>query len=92
MKKETIEEFLARGGKVTIIPAQEHVENIQHINASTAGPANLLTYGEADLYYGEVKERKSRKEKILPKIDFNSLPEALRIKYLKELRRDDKEE
>lgn len=86
MKVETIKEFLARGGEINHVPTAEASTPITHVMTPTsAGPAVLLTYGEADLFYGEVRARKSKKVKQSPKIDFNALPEGLRKKYTKEL-------
>lgn len=84
-KQESIQEFLARGGQVTRVPPKERDVVVQPMNPTNVGPAVLLTYGEADLYYGEVRARKSKKGKLPPKINFADLPEALRKKYSKEL-------
>lgn len=92
MRKETVQEYLARGGKITTLPAKEREQPVQAMNPTTAGPANLLTYGEADLYYGEAKARKAKKEKIVPKIDISALPPALRQKYLERLNANDEED
>lgn len=90
MKIETIEEFLARGGKITKVPPKEALQAATPtINQTTGGPANLLSYGEADLFYGEARTRKTKKAKVAPKIDFSALPEALRKKYMKELTGDE---
>lgn len=85
-KKESIEEYLARGGQVTkVARVDDPVTPTPTIAPMTTGPANLLTYGEADLYYGEVRARKPKKSKPVQKIDIDSLPKALRDKYFKEL-------
>lgn len=89
--KETMEEFLARGGKVQMIPSTTPETPTQPISPTSVGPVVILTYGDADLYYGEVRSRKSKKPKLLPKIDFSALPEPLRNKYKKELINGEKE-
>ncbi len=88
MQKETIEEFLARGGKVTVVPPKEREEQNHVLSPNGNGIPNLLTLEEGDLFFGEVKVRKP-KEEVKPKIDFNALPEALRKKYMKELNDDE---
>jgi hypothetical protein len=85
MKNETIEEFIARGGKVNVVPAQERVVPAHTITPLGGGPAHLMTLGEGNLYYGEIKPRKMKKAKPISPIDINALPKALRDKYFKEL-------
>lgn len=84
MKKETIEEFLARGGKIITHPRDEAVrDQLPTVNSTTMGPANILTYGEADLYYGEVRPRRAKKPKKTSKpVDFSILPEAIRNRFM----------
>ncbi len=81
-KTETIQEFLARGGVITRLPSHEEVKKKDVVRKSAAGPANLMTYDEADLYYGESKPRKAKKT---PDIDLSALPEVLRKKHLAEV-------
>jgi hypothetical protein len=84
MKTETVAEFLARGGKITKCNPQEVAAKIETIRSATAGgPAVFLTYGEADLFYGEKKGTKPKKPK--PTIDLSALPEELRKKYVDEV-------
>ena len=92
MKSETIEEFLARGGQIKKIPPGESVSTVKAatVNSTNAGgPAVLLTYGEADLFHGEARTRKTKKVKAEPKIDFSALPEALRNKLAKKMANDE---
>lgn len=85
--KESIEEFIARGGiiqKIDPAPLKEQLR--PSINIITGGgPAVIMTYSDANLYYGEIRHRKPRKSTAKPiaPIDFNVLPEAIRNKYLK---------
>lgn len=89
MKKETVEEFLARGGKITVVPIgasakdPQPTQPAQTIHSSKSGPATIMSYGEADLFYGEGKPKKARKKKAQASIDINALPEAIRNKYCK---------
>lgn len=89
-KVETIEEFLARGGKITTSPRITEYPTTQSVFSQKAGePAIIMTYADADLYYGSGKAKKPKKKKSIPKIDVKSLPEALRNKYCKELLDDE---
>jgi len=87
MKVETIEEFLARGGKPEIIPYQDP-KNVKDLAFSTrtnlnSPPSNnFISFGEADLFHGEIRKgSKPKKQKPETKIDVSMLPEALRKKY-----------
>ena len=83
-KTETIAEFLARGGKINIVPATQHVAKPDSIKSTTSGgPAIIMTMDDADLYYGEIKAKKIKKSTNC--IDLSALPEALRKKYVDEV-------
>ena len=79
-KTETIAEFLARGGKITKLAPSETATKSESIKPTSAGgPAVFLTFGEADLFYGEHKVKKAKKSKAT--MDLSALPEELRKKY-----------
>ena len=84
---ETLEQFLARGGKVNKVPAGVSTKNAAAAKPETVksskggGPAVIVSMDEADLYHGETKARKAKK-KITPTIDISALPEELRKKYI----------
>ena len=83
-KTETVAEFLARGGAITIVPANQPTAKIDSIKPnSNGGPATIMSMDEADLYYGEFKIRKAKKA--TSTIDLSALPEALRKKYVDEV-------
>jgi len=83
-KTETIAEFLARGGSIQIIPANQPTAKTDSIKSTTnGGPAVIMSMDEADLYYGEFKARKPKKA--ASTIDLSALPEALRKKYVDEV-------
>lgn len=83
-KTETIAEFLARGGKITRVPTQEPTAKTECIkSSSTGGPTAFISYGEADLFYGEHKAKKAKKAK--PTFNVADLPEALRKKFVDEV-------
>ncbi len=88
-KKETVQEFLARGGQINKVEKLDNrVETTTVNSVNSGGPAIIMSYGEADLFYGEVRSRKPKKMKQREKIDFSVLPEALRNKYLKDIDHD----
>lgn len=84
-KTESIAEFLARGGKINVIPSVVPELKQEQRRSKNGGPAVILTMDEHDLYHGEKKTVKSPSKK-KPDVDFNALPEVLKNKYLKELR------
>lgn len=86
MKKESIDEFLARGGVIKIIPTIAPEAKPEIMRGALGGPINLLTLDEHNLYHGEkrVVKEGSTPKKTGPSIDFSALPEALKQKYLKQ--------
>lgn len=85
MKRETIAEFLARGGKITKVPLMEIKSKQDSLKASKSGPAILMSLEEADLYYGEQRARNLKVKKKEQTIDISLLPEELRKKYIDEV-------
>ncbi len=89
-KVETINDFLARGGKINRIPMaakEPQVEVIRKTNSGT--PAVFLTLEEADLYHGEARKgAKPKKQKPSLKIDLDVLPPALKAKFIAKLKED----
>ena len=77
-KTETIQEFLARGGKIKVIPPVLP-PNERPVKSTNPGPAVLMTYEDADHYYGKKTERK-KKEKVvdLSNVNLDKVPEDLR--------------
>lgn len=92
LKIETIEEFVARGGIIKRIPFKFSEKKNDITRKTETGPAIILSYEEADLFYGEGKPPKPKSTKTSPSIDINSLPEALRIKYINKLKANYDEE
>jgi hypothetical protein len=87
MKKETLAEFLARGGKITIIPPMqstaksESVKITSKTNTINGDHTPIISTDDADLFYGEFKPRKAKKS--TTSVDLSAhLPEALRKKYV----------
>jgi hypothetical protein len=84
-KTETVAEFLARGGMITRVPAQQPIVKTDSIKpTSVGGPVTIITMDQADLYYGEAKAKKAKK-KSSSTIDLSALPPELRKKYVDEV-------
>lgn len=80
-KTETIQEFLERGGKITVVPPSGPKEKSTNVKSTVVGPATALSYEDADYYYGEHKKRKKiKKEPDVSNLNLNSLPEDFRKK------------
>lgn len=91
MKRETVAEFLARGGEIQKIPSKIDKKN-EHVKlAPVSGEASFLSLEQADLFYGETKPRKNTASKT-KQIDIFMLPEKLRAKYLSEALNEQDEE
>ena len=83
MKKETVAEFLARGGKITRVPTNAPSYKAEIIKSTnTGGPATIVSMDDADLYHGEPKKGKAKKKTPVSTIDISALPEELRKKYI----------
>jgi hypothetical protein len=82
-KKETIEEFLARGGQITKCAAAPLPnEEESRINPTSATSSTMMTLGEGALYYAESRAKpKERKKKEDVLINFAALPASL-LKYI----------
>lgn len=81
-KRETVEEFLARGGTITKCPSVPvPAEEDHRVNPTSTTGATMMTLGEGALYYSESKARKERKKIVEKPINFAVLPASLQ-KYL----------
>lgn len=80
-KRETVEEFLARGGQVTKCPAQPRPDEESQTNPTTTASSTMMTLAEGSLFYAETKAKKERKQKPEKTVNFDALPASLR-KYV----------
>lgn len=89
-KTESIEEFIKRGGVINKLPLvnQEHKEEV--LKQATHGPVTFLSLEEADLFYGEAKVSKAKKQK-KSTVDMSALPEALKNKFLSKMKNQEDE-
>jgi hypothetical protein len=82
--RETVEEFLARGGTVTKCPpAPSPEEDLSNRVSSTVGASStMMSLAEGALFYSESRAKsKERKKKVEPVINFAALPASL-LKYM----------
>jgi hypothetical protein len=79
LKVETVEEFLARGGKIERIPPKvEEEEEAVVIKPSTLGPPTLYSLDEAQHFFGKKKVvKKKPKTPNFKNINKDILPESL---------------
>jgi len=80
---ETLNEFLARGGKITIVPPKT-LSKLPMVSSTIGGPINILSLDDASIIFGEPdkKTKTIKKSKSKPTIDINLLPEHIRAKYI----------
>jgi hypothetical protein len=92
-KTETVQEFLARGGKITKLPSnmENELSDGQVKKLAAQGPAKIITMDEADLFHGEKSVRKGRKKQ-QPSLDIQVLPEPLKQKLLSRITDKDEDE
>jgi len=77
-KRETVEEFLARGGKITKCPMPEPRSDDVTARGTTRKPVVLLSWAEADLLYGEKKVSTAAPKKAPALIDLSLIPDDLK--------------
>lgn len=80
-KKETIEEFLARGGKITTIPENEEVraERSRYDRAVKVNPQfdhDRMSLGDGEFYFGETRVKKKAPVEKVDDNKFTQLAES----------------
>jgi hypothetical protein len=76
-KRETIEEFLSRGGQITQCPPQEvPKEEDNKVNPTCSTGSLIMTLSEGSLFYSDSKA-KPKQPKKKPEIDVAALPPHL---------------
>jgi hypothetical protein len=83
-KKETVEEFLKRGGTITKIPPvapAEDSSNDHIVPTTNGGGTTMFTLGEGALYYSESKAKPKKLKKLDEVINKSALPASL-LKYM----------
>ena len=89
-KTETVEEFLARGGKITKIDnTQAQKQASVAVKVKNTGHDSIISSDDADLYYGDPSHKKvSKRKRKENKIDFNALPKELQASLLEQINVD----
>lgn len=75
-KRETVEEFLARGGQITKCAPGPTPEDTQTTNPTPSAGTTMMTLGEGALYYSETRAKKEKKKKPVT-INYSALPAHL---------------
>lgn len=84
---ESLEEYIARGGKINKIPKGEEKKQENVFRKPISGIELIISLDDASLFYGAGEPPKKKKEtKPTSKLDLNALPPALKEKFLKKLR------
>ena len=82
-KKESLEEYKARGGVVTKCPPVKAPHSASPRRVKSSGASSIMTLEEGDLFYGE-KTKRSKKSKKIDKKEVDELltflPEEMRKK------------
>jgi hypothetical protein len=77
-KRESIEDFLARGGVITKCPPAPSAEEVRLTMPTPNGGSTMMTLAEGGLYYSETKiKTKEKKKKPAKAINFAALPPSL---------------
>jgi len=79
-KRESIEEFLQRGGTITKVAPQEEPEEGRLTSASKSSASQMMSLAEGSIYYAESKARIKAVKKEQP-IDLKALPASL-LKFI----------
>jgi hypothetical protein len=78
-KTETIQEFLARGGKIKVIPPNYSDAKEANVKSTVVGPAVLMSLEDADQFYGTKTVRKKKEKQVdLTKINVDNIPDDLK--------------
>jgi len=83
IKKETVEEFKARGGKVQVVPYQEPIGEKTTIYPRTPVSQDFMDLGEGELFYSEARSLAKRKETPIEAL-IEKLPDDIKSLVIKE--------
>lgn len=84
-KTESVEEYMARGGVITLIPTV--VSEIKSVvpKKNLIGCASMMSMEEAELFYSETRLKPKVKKNKAPKIDISALPPGIKSKFIDKL-------
>ena len=91
--KETIEEFLARGGEVEIVPQAEREEEKIVIKPQAGGPPQLMSLTDGQHFFAEKKKSKKKKKTglNLKNVNMDLVPDSLKSMLKNMGEKDDKQ-
>ena len=75
-KKETVEEFLARGGQIEQVPYEQPEEEKEQVRSTTTtGLPEIMTLSDGAHFFGETRKKKPTKKDFLDKVKKSNLPQ-----------------
>ena len=75
-KRETVDDFLARGGTISIVPPKVVEEERHTVPVRFTINHDSLSLGDGEFMFGEVKTRKKKEVKMTSNEEFNKLLDA----------------
>jgi hypothetical protein len=85
-KVETTEEFLARGGKITVLPPGPEPEEKFIIRSTSGGLPQLMSLPDGEHFFGETRRKQKKKvtkEEFTDKVSNSSLPPEVMASLMK---------
>lgn len=77
-KTETLEQYLARGGKIEVVPAVEPEDNGPTVRKTAVTAPTLYHITEGAILFGEKKKTKKSKTKTLSKSELEAKMKSFR--------------
>lgn len=81
-RTESVEEYLARGGRITKVESAKIETNNKNttVRSTKVGPAVIMSFGEAELMFGEKSKRKKKEKPVgnLSDVPLELIPDDLR--------------
>jgi hypothetical protein len=89
MKNETLEEFIARGGKVQQVPAHVPEEKPVIVKSTANVPPKLMSLTDGEHFFAERSKRKvDQKKKFIDKLNKTNLPKEVIEKLMNAVKND----
>jgi hypothetical protein len=78
-KTESLQEFLSRGGKINVVPPKRPETKDSNVKSTVSNPVTILSYGDAENYYGQKTTRKRKVKKIdVTDLNMDVVPDDLK--------------
>jgi hypothetical protein len=78
-RKETIEEYIARGGKITVIPPVKPEDSSNTIPIKTLINYDLMSLGEGEFMFGETRAKAKPMKKRVNDDEFAKMLESANL-------------